>query len=199
MKKFSIMWVIVLMLTACSSVIKTSSYDYENKKIPDWIMQKVKIYNLPVHYTEEILCGHGCIVYFKYTDSSAIYFSEKAAESPNMESIRKQKTIPARWRSFGWLDGEYKEWVLHQFDNDSIRSKLLSDYWEDYQCTTKDIFDGEPDPSKPLDLRGTDDKNCCWRDVKVNDFCIGYYGVPPSGLAEFDRCIDVTLIELAKQ
>lgn len=198
MKKCCIMGVAVLILTACSSVIKMSSNDYENVEIPKWIMQNVRIYNLPVHYTEEILCGHDCVVYFKYGMSSAIFFSAKAAESPNMEIIEKTKTVPAVWRRGEWFYREYKEWV-YSIDNDSVRSELLLTYNDYCQCTTKDIFDGEPDPSKPLDLRGTDDKNCCWRDVKVNDFCIGYYGVPPSGLAEFDRCIDVTLIELAKQ
>lgn len=198
MKKQFLIWVAVLILTACSSLIKPSSNDYLDVEIPEWIekemMQKVKIYNLPIHYTEEIICGNGCVVYFKYSDSTVVYFSENAEESPNMESIREQKTIPARWRSYGRIDGEYKETVLHKLDNDSIRSKLLSDYWEDYQCTTLDIFNGEPDPSTPLDLRGTDEKNRYWRDVKVNNFCFGYFGVPLTRLAEFNRCINATLL-----
>ena len=198
MKKNYIIGVAVLIMTACSSIIKTSSNACVDVEIPEWIekrmMQKVKIYNLPVHYTEEILCGDGCVCCFRYPDSSVVFFCEKAEESPNMENIRKQKTIPARWRSYGWLDGEYKEWVLHQLDNDSIRSKLLSVYWEDYQCTTLDIFNGEPDSSIFLNLRGIDEKNRYWRDVKVNDFCFGYFGVSLAKLSEFDRCINATLL-----
>ena len=203
MKKIFLIGMAVLIMTACSSLIKPSSNGYLDVEIPEWIekkmMQKVKIYNLPIHYTEEIICGNGCVVCFKYSDSSMVYFSETDEESPNMENIREQKTIPARWRSYGWLDSEYKELVLYQLDNDSIRSKLLSDYWEDYQCTTFDIFNGEPDPAAPLDLRGTDEKNRYWRDVKVNDFCFGYYGVSLARLAEFDQCINATLLEVKMQ
>lgn len=203
MKKFVLMVVMALSLTACAGLFQPSSYGSEDVEMPEWIegriKQKISLLSLPSHYTEEILCDYDCIVYFKYGRSTAIYFSENAEFSPNMESIRKQKTIPARWRSYGWLDSEYKELVLYQLDNDSIRSKLLSDYWEDYQCTTFDIFNGEPDPAAPLDLRGTDEKNRYWRDVKVNDFCFGYYGVSLARLAEFDQCINATLLEVKMQ
>lgn len=203
MKKFVLMVIAALSLSACARLFQPSSSGSEDVEIPEWIeeriRQKMKLLSLPSHYTEEILCGHDCIVYFKYGRSTAIYFSENAESSPNMENIKKQKTIPARWRSSGWLDREYKEWVLHQLDNDSIRSKLLSDYWEEYQCTTLDIFNGEPDSSTHLDLRGTDNKNRYWRDVKVNDFCFGYVGVSSARLAEFNRCINATLLEVNVQ
>ena len=73
MKKIFLIGMAVLIMTACSSLIKPSSNDYLDVEIPEWIekkmMQRVKIYNIPIHYTEEIICGNGCVVCFKYSDS----------------------------------------------------------------------------------------------------------------------------------
>ena len=192
-----------MMVTACAGLFRPSVKGSVDVEIPEWVTErlnrKIKIYNLPLHFIEEFLCGHGHVVNFKYRGSSAIYFCEKVEESPNVDNIERTRTIPALWRMGGWFYSEFKEWVFDSIDNDSVRCDLLLTYNDYYQCTTKDIFDGEPDSSKPLDLRGTDEKNRCWRDVKVDDFCLGYYGVSPSRLAEFDRCIDTTLARIHLQ
>lgn len=148
-------------------------------------VDEIVIHNIPDGYNKDgirIYKGHGRGLIIPYSDSSFLYIFDDIDDCPNRNNIEQLHSISSIWRNNLKL--------LSALRNQSFSDELRQKKYNGFDFTYSELFEYVI-PSF-LDLRGIYEKQI-WRDVMVDNYCIGYIVYDSSDVHAFDKCIETTL------
>ena len=150
--------------------------------------QDVHLSNIPDGYKSNdihYISGHKDEVEIMYYDSSILYLSEDIYNFPNRNNIEMMRTIESVWRcQFEMLNALKKIELVDSLEgNDKLRN---------CNCSFSELLAYHP--PKITDLRGVNGKYI-WRDILVDNYCIGYIVLDSSRVKDFDNCLETTVYE----